>query len=82
VREQSFVDAGTFLFSESNSRLICEVPEACIQEFEAAMSDTPSYRVGTVTEHDSVEIKCVGATLVDLPWSLLRSIWLAPLDLG
>ncbi len=82
VREQSFVDAGTFLFSESNSRLICEVPEACIKEFEAAMSDTPSYRVGTVTEHDSVEIKCVGATLVDLPWSLLRSIWLAPLDLG
>jgi len=82
VREQSFVDSGTFLFSESNSRLICEVPVACIQEFEAAMSDIPCYRVGTVTEHDALEIFCDGSPLVDLPWSLLRSIWLAPLQLG
>ncbi|MFN6162527.1 MAG: phosphoribosylformylglycinamidine synthase subunit PurL [Planctomycetota bacterium] len=82
VREQSFVDAGTFLFSESNSRLVCEVPESCIQEFETAMSEIPCYRIGTVTQHDALEIHCDGSPLVDLPWSMLRSIWLAPLDLG
>jgi phosphoribosylformylglycinamidine synthase len=82
LREQSFVDAGTLLFSESNSRLICEVPEACVKEFEASMSDIPYYRVGTVTQDDRVEILCDGTPLVDLPWSVLRSLWLAPLDLG
>jgi len=82
MREQSFVDIGTLLFSESNSRLICEVPHACTGEFEAAMTDTPVYRVGTVTEYDRVEVHCDGSPVVDLPWSTLRALWLAPLDLG
>jgi phosphoribosylformylglycinamidine synthase len=82
AREQSFVDSGTFLFSESNSRLICEVPEAFVSDFETAMMDLPCYRVGTVTEHDRVEVVCDGSPLIDIPWSQLRNLWLAPLDLG
>ncbi|MCU0708019.1 MAG: phosphoribosylformylglycinamidine synthase subunit PurL [Pirellula sp.] len=82
LRQSSFVDAEVALFSESNSRLICEVPEAHASAFEAVMSDVPCYRVGIVTDRDRVEIKSDGQPLVDLPWSELRATWLAPLDLG
>ncbi len=80
VRQASFVSAEALLFSESNSRLLCEVPEGKIAEFERGMQGLPLYRVGTVEPHDRVTIGCDGRQLVDLPWKVLRDRWLAPLD--
>lgn len=80
VREASFVNAETLLFSESNSRLICEVPSGKINDFEAAMTGLPCYRIGEVVSDDIVVVRCDQTDLVSMPWSTLRDQWLAPLD--
>jgi phosphoribosylformylglycinamidine synthase len=80
LRATNFVDASTALFSESNSRLLVEVPEAKRSEFEALFSDLPCQHIGRVVEGTQVKISSDGVTLIDLGWQGLRDIWRAPLD--
>jgi phosphoribosylformylglycinamidine synthase subunit PurSL len=80
MRQASFVDREVALFSESNSRLLCEVPADRSHAFEAAMQGLPCFQLGRVAEHDRVVIRCDQDTLVDKPWRDLRSTWLKPLD--
>ena len=79
-RQASFVDREVAMFSESNSRLLCEVPVAAAAEFERTMQGLPCFRIGSVAEHDRVVVECDKETLIDLPWAKLRDSWLAPLD--
>ena len=44
------------LFSESNTRFLCEVEPEKVDAFEAAMNGVPSALVGEVTETDKLEI--------------------------
>ncbi|XZE46431.1 phosphoribosylformylglycinamidine synthase subunit PurL [Pirellulaceae bacterium SH467] len=80
MRQACFVSAETALFSESNSRLLCEVPADCTEAFESAFEGLPVYRLGTVEPHDRVTLSSDGKTLIDVPWKQLRDRWLAPLD--
>ena len=80
MRQASFIDREVALFSESNSRLLCEIPAALTEQFELAMQGLPCYRLGTVAEHDRVEVRCDQEVLIDKPWRELREIWLKPLD--
>jgi phosphoribosylformylglycinamidine synthase subunit PurSL len=80
MRQASFVDREVALFSESNSRLLCEVPAAFAKQFESAMQGVPCFRLGEVASHDRVVVQCDKEVLIDKPWRELRDIWLAPLD--
>ena len=80
MRQASFVDREVALFSESNSRLLCEVPVGLVKEFESAMQGLPCFRLGEVAAHERVVIQCDKTVLIDRPWRELRDIWLAPLD--
>jgi phosphoribosylformylglycinamidine synthase len=80
MRQACFVSVETALFSESNSRLLCEVPAEHAAAFEAAFVGLPCYRLGTTVEQDRVSIHGDGNVLIDMPWKQLRDQWLAPLD--
>jgi phosphoribosylformylglycinamidine synthase len=80
MRRASFIDREVALFSESNSRLLCEVPMGKERNFEMAMQGVPHFRLGTVASHERVIIQCDGETMIDLPWIELRNTWLAPLN--
>jgi phosphoribosylformylglycinamidine synthase len=79
-RASNFVDASVVLFSESNSRLLIEVPESQCKAFESMMSDLPVERIGSVTQTPQVRVACDGQILIDLDWKDLRNVWRSPLD--
>ncbi len=68
------------LFSESNSRFVVEVAPANADAFEAAMADVATYRIGSVTQGQSVIVTGGSATLIDKPIAELKSSWQSPLD--
>jgi phosphoribosylformylglycinamidine synthase len=79
-RASNFVDASVALFSESNSRLLVEVPAGQAQAFESLMSELPVQRIGMVNPGPMVCIESDGQTLIDVPWTRLRELWRSPLD--
>ena len=79
-RASNFVDASVALFSESNSRLLVEVPAGQAQAFESLMSELPVQRIGAVNPGPMVCIESDGQTLIDVSWSRLRELWRSPLD--
>ena len=79
VCANQFLDAGTVLFSESNSRFLCEVTEDSAEAFEKHFRDLPCVQLGLVTADDQVLIRHQNETLIDLPWSTLKSISQQPL---
>ena len=80
MRQASFVDSEVALFSESNSRLLCEIPATLTKQFETAMLGIPCFRLGEVATHDRVVVQCNQMVLIDKPWRELRETWLKPLD--
>ena len=67
------------LFSESNTRLLCEVRPPAAEAFEAALAGVPVARIGEVTSTGALEIlsgqhPCVTARLDDL-----KKAWQEPL---
>jgi phosphoribosylformylglycinamidine synthase II len=79
-RASNFVDASVALFSESNSRLLIEVPESHCKTFESLMSGLPVERIGSVTESPKVRVTCDSQVLIDVDWDQLRDVWRSPLD--
>jgi phosphoribosylformylglycinamidine synthase len=79
-RSMNFVDSTVLLFSESNSRLLVEVPESQCIAFEKLMCDLPVERIGTVTQASTVRVSCDSQVLIDVQWKKLRDIWRSPLD--
>jgi phosphoribosylformylglycinamidine synthase len=73
------------LFSESNSRFLCEVPPDQAGAFEAALSGVPHARIGEVNDTGRLEIvfkttsgdvtRVVDAAAIDL-----KQAWQAPLN--
>ena len=76
---QSDLDDTEILFSESNSRFLCEVPEDKSAEFEAALSGA-CWCLGSVTEADRLIIKSGETSLVESTLSALKTAWQQPLD--
>ncbi|MFM8262975.1 MAG: AIR synthase-related protein, partial [Pirellula sp.] len=79
-RASNFVDASVALFSESNSRLLIEVPESQCKAFESQMSGLPVERIATVTQSPKVRVACDSQVLIDIDWNELRDVWRSPLD--
>ncbi len=72
------------LFSESNSRFLCEVPAAAAEEFERIMSQraaspVPVKRIGEVTADVQLHIFHETSTVVQIDIATLKEAWQAPL---
>lgn len=67
------------LFSESNGRLLVEVPPRHRSSFEEVMGDSVSARVGTVMGEERLSVLCRERVVVDLPLHELMTAWKTPL---
>jgi phosphoribosylformylglycinamidine synthase len=63
------------LFSESNSRFVCEVPAGSESAFESAMADACFARIGRVVAEPRVTIAALDATRVDSDLATLKNAW-------
>ena len=66
----------TLLFSESNTRFLCEVPPKSAEEFEQTLSGIPCGRIGAVTDSGRLTI----GTDLDLSVHKLKAAWQAPFN--
>ena len=70
----------TLLFSESNSRFICEVHPDNVESFLRTMGDASYYHIGSVTAAPQLKIRgATSSTIVDAAVNELKECWQAPL---
>ncbi|MEM9659761.1 MAG: AIR synthase-related protein, partial [Planctomycetota bacterium] len=69
------------LFSESNSRFLCEVPVAHAAEFERVMNEVALAHIGEVRSEGSLRCsaEAEGRLVMDAPIDELKRIWKSPL---
>ncbi|MFB0557718.1 MAG: phosphoribosylformylglycinamidine synthase subunit PurL [Candidatus Bathyarchaeia archaeon] len=67
------------LFSESNGRLLVEVPEGKAEAFEAKVEGATCARIGTVTKEDRLTVFSRGGVIIDEPLNVLMAAWKTPL---
>lgn len=63
------------LFSESNTRFLCEVAPDKTTEFEAVLAGLPCKRLGEVTAEDRLVMTVGGATTIDANIHDLKAAW-------
>ena len=68
------------LFSESNGRLLVEVPPAATARFIEAMGDTAYACVGAVKEEKALTVTKDGAPLFEIDLEALIGAWKTPLE--
>ncbi len=67
------------LFSESNTRFVCEVAETDADRFATALGDTPHAVIGRTHETDGLRIKWNGVPVIGADLATLKDAWQAPL---
>ncbi|MEI8371776.1 MAG: AIR synthase-related protein, partial [Planctomycetota bacterium] len=67
------------LFSESNTRFLCEVQAENVAAFETAIAGAANARIGQVTQDDRLVIHSGGATVVESDLASLKEAWQKPL---
>jgi phosphoribosylformylglycinamidine synthase len=77
--EPSGLGAVEVLFSESNTRFLCEVKPEHVGNFESHLSGVPCARVGQVDAGERLEITAGGTTLVSGQLAALKAAWQTPL---
>ena len=80
LAQMMFLDPEGILYSESNSRFVCEVPQVHSESFEHAMRELPCVKLGVVSDSEYVLIKSKEKKLINVSWKSLKATWLAPLD--
>ncbi len=73
------LDAVTRLFSESNSRFVCEVANDHATQFEEILAGCEFAKIGDVTSTARVVIRDNDSTVIDLPNDQLKQAWQSPL---
>jgi len=70
----------SLLFSESNSRFLCEVPAESAAEFEQVMAEVPCARIGEVNDKSKLQILHDDElSVIDADIQMLKDAWKAPL---
>jgi len=70
------------LFSESNGRIIVEVPKGMEGKFEKAMAGSDISRIGEIISTKSLKVKGIkGELVMDITTERLKAAWQKPLDL-
>ncbi len=67
------------LFSESNTRLLCEVPPEHHAAFESLLAGLPHARIGTVQPEPRLVIRSGGRVVVQAALDVLKEAWQRPL---
>jgi phosphoribosylformylglycinamidine synthase len=70
--------AALALFSESNTRFLCEVESDKARDFERAMSGLPYAKIGAVAANDRLIITLGQRQLIDANLHTLKEAWQAP----
>jgi len=69
------------LFSESNTRFLCEVPPDSVERFESLLGpDVPFARIGEVEASWMFVVHSAGQVLIEAELADLRHAWRSPLD--
>jgi phosphoribosylformylglycinamidine synthase II len=68
------------LFSESNTRFLCEVPLAAAESFEKLLGDVPFGKLGVVTDSGDLVITSSGHPVVVAGLDRLKAAWQSPLN--
>ncbi len=69
----------TKLYSESNTRFLCEVTAENWEAFQSALSGVPCTQIGRVTKDDQLVITRGDDVVVDLPLAQMKEAWQSPL---
>ena len=79
--EDSALLRAALLYSESNTRFLCEVQPDQTEAFEASLAGLPCATIGQVNDSDLLEIKTDSAADNTISASLanLKEAWQAPL---
>jgi phosphoribosylformylglycinamidine synthase len=72
-------ETAVLLFSESNTRFLCEVEPAQAAAFEEALAGVPCAAIGEVTLERILTIEFQSAVVVDAEIDKLKEAWQAPL---
>jgi phosphoribosylformylglycinamidine synthase len=78
-------DPAVLLFSESNTRFLCEVPPRYAEAFEATFSGpepsthVPCQRIGTVIEIPHLQVRVEPALVINADVKSLKEAWQKPL---
>ena len=75
----SSLPVAALLFSESNTRFLCEVRPQNAAAFEATFSGIPHARIGEVTDDARLKILADSAPVVSADVSALKEAWQKPL---
>jgi len=71
----------SLLFSESNSRFLCEVSAESAAEFEQVMAEVPCARIGEVNDKSKLQILHNDElSVIDADIQILKDAWKAPLE--
>jgi phosphoribosylformylglycinamidine synthase len=73
------LSAQALLFSESNTRFLCEVAASAASEFEHAFGELQLTRLGTVTERPELCIVHGGRNVIQCDIAKLKAAWQRPL---
>jgi phosphoribosylformylglycinamidine synthase subunit PurSL len=74
------LDTAARLFSESNTRFLCEVRPENAASFEAAIAGATCAPIGRVTNHDRMVIRSGNTTVVEKDLATLKAAWQTPLN--
>ncbi len=72
--------AAVLLFSESNTRFLCEVAPDNAAEFEQRFGGLPCARVGEVTSTADLQVSLDGRPVIVVDLERLKAAWQTPLD--
>ncbi len=72
-------DVAVVLFSESNTRFVCEVTPESAANFELSLAGVPLTKLGKVIECDRLTISVNGKLAIDADIRTLKEAWQAPL---
>jgi phosphoribosylformylglycinamidine synthase len=73
------LDATTVLFSESNTRFLCEVRPGNAAAFGAALAGVPCARIGEVTASGKLQIGQRQDVILEAELAVLKEAWQKPL---
>lgn len=73
------LDVAERLFSESNTRFLCEVAPPDCEEFERLLATLPFGKLGEVTKEPKVEIYATGECCIEADVDALKQAWQSPL---
>jgi phosphoribosylformylglycinamidine synthase subunit PurSL len=76
---ESDLDTAARLFSESNTRFLCEVRPNDAAAFETALAGVPHACIGEVTDSRTLSISDAGSPVVEIDIDTLKEAWQKPL---